>query len=165
MIALDPITTVNVAAFKAVRLRALENTPLAFGSTYARESAFDDDEWLRRAVRMNGDKGIGYLAIDSGAPCGIAGCFLDPEDPTRAHLVSMWTAPEYRQRGVGRMLVEGVAAWAHSRGARTLLLMAVSNNQPAMFFYERMGFTRTGRTNPYPNDPALFEYEMHRALP
>jgi len=164
MIVLEPITDANVAAFKAVRLRALQDTPLAFGSTWARESAFTDEEWLQRAAGWNGARGIGYLAIDAGALCGIAGSFLDPEDPTRAQLVSMWTAPECRRSGVGRMLVEAIAGWARGRGARTLLLMVVSNNQSAFLFYERLGFARTGRTGPYPNDPALLEWEMLRQL-
>jgi len=33
-----------------------------------------------------------------------------------------------------------------------------------MAFYERLGFIRTGRTEPYPNDPALIEYEMSRPV-
>jgi ribosomal protein S18 acetylase RimI-like enzyme len=40
----------------------------------------------------------------------------------------------------------------------------VSNNEPAILFYQRLGFARTGRTEPYPNDPALIEYEMSRAI-
>jgi len=55
--------------------------------------------------------------------------------------------------------------WARSRNARVLLLMVVSNNEAAIRFYERLGFTRTGRTQPYPNDPTLIEYEMSRDIP
>jgi len=46
-----------------------------------------------------------------------------------------------------------------------LLLMVTSNNEPAMRFYEKLGFTRTGRTEPYSNDPAVFEYEMSLPIP
>jgi len=46
-----------------------------------------------------------------------------------------------------------------------LLLMVTSNNDPAIRFYERLGFTKTGRTEPYPNDPNIFEYEMSQPIP
>jgi ribosomal protein S18 acetylase RimI-like enzyme len=164
MIAIEPITRANLATFKTIRLRALEDTPSAFGSTYARESEMSEEEWRNRVERWSGESGIGYLALDEGAACGIAGAFLNANDRSRAQLISMWTAPTYRQRGVGRMLVNEVANWAHERGAKILQLMVTSRNDAAMRFYERLGFKRTGRTEPYPNDPALVEYEMARPL-
>ena len=164
MITIDPITPKNIVLFKSVRLRALQEAPYAFGSTYAKEAEFDDAEWLRRAERWNGERGIGFLAMDGSDGCGIAGAFLDSNDATQAQLVSMWTAPTHRQQGVGRMLVNEVLAWARLRSARTLLLMVTSNNEAAMRFYEKLGFTRTGRSEPYPNDPDVIEYEMSRAV-
>jgi len=151
-----------MSAFKEVRLRALQDSPEAFGSTYAREAAFSDSEWLQRAKRWNGETGIGFLAMDDSAPCGIAGVFLNEDDRSRALLVSMWTAPTHRRRAIGRRLVDQVLEWARRRNATTLLLMVTSSNDSAIRFYETLGFTRTGKTQPYPNDPALIEYEMSR---
>jgi ribosomal protein S18 acetylase RimI-like enzyme len=159
-----PITAANVQLFKDVRLRALADTPSAFGSTYAREAAFSDSEWLTRARRWNGEQGIGFLAMVGATSCGIAGSLLREEDPAKAQLVSMWTAPTHRQQGVGRLLVNEIFNWARSRNVRELLLMVTSVNQPAMAFYDRLGFTRTGHTEPYPHDPALLEYEMSRPV-
>jgi ribosomal protein S18 acetylase RimI-like enzyme len=164
VIIIKPVTPLNAFIFKAVRLRALQDAPHAFGSTYAKESQFADSEWLARVQRMNGESGAGFLAIDGETTCGIAGAFLDQNDATRAHLISMWTASTHRQQGIGRLLVKEVLSWAHRRNARTLLLMVTSNNKPAIRFYERLGFSRTGRTEPYPNDQAL-EYEMSRQIP
>ncbi|MGO8986084.1 MAG: GNAT family N-acetyltransferase [Terriglobales bacterium] len=165
MIAIKPVTPPDAFLFKAVRLRALQEDPHAFGSTYGKESQFADSEWLARAERMDGERGVGFLAMDGETACGIAGSFLDQNDATRAQLVSMWTAPTHRQQGVGCLLVKEVLNWAHRRNARILLLMVTSNNEPAIRFYERLGFTRTGRTEPYPNDPAVLEYEMSRLIP
>jgi ribosomal protein S18 acetylase RimI-like enzyme len=162
MISLEAITPAHLDLFKQIRLRALQDAPYAFGSTYAREFQFTDADWMQRIQRWNGELGIGYLALDNGEPCGIAGCLLSPDDATHAQLVSMWTAPSHRQRGVGRLLVEGVLAWAHSKGSPALHLMVTSNNDSATLFYERLGFTRTGRTEPFPNDAVVIEYEMSR---
>jgi len=165
MIALERITPQNAFVFKAVRLLALQDTPSAFGSTYAKESQLTDADWVSRAVNMNGERSVGFLAIDEGSSCGIAACFLDQNEATRAQLISMWTAPTHRQRGIGRLLVSEIVGWAHQRGVHTLLLLVTSNNESAIKFYERLGFTRTGRTEPYPNDPALIECEMSRPIP
>lgn len=164
LLSIEPITALNVSIFKAVRLRALQDAPYAFGSTYAKESQFPDSEWFARAERMNGERGAGFLAMHDDVPCGIVGSFLDEDDPTRAHLISMWTAPTHRQHGIGRRLVEAVVEWASSRNAKKLLLMVTNNNESAIRFYERLGFARTGRTEPYPNNPAVVEYEMSRPI-
>ena len=42
--------------------------------------------------------------------------------------------------------------------------MVTSANLAAISFYQRLGFIRTGRTEPYPNDPAIFEYEMSKPI-
>ena|SRR5580700_2308390 len=77
MISIVPITAQNFLVFKAVRLRALQDSPFAFGSTYAREAEFTDDEWRRRAENWNGVMGAGFLAMDENEACGIVGSFLE----------------------------------------------------------------------------------------
>jgi GNAT superfamily N-acetyltransferase len=114
MIRIDTITTANAHLFRHVRLRALQDSPTAFGSTFAREAAFEDGDWALRVQHWNGEQGIGFLAVDDTQLCGIAGALLEEQD--RAQLVSVWTAPEYRQRGTGRLLVQAVINWAVSRG-------------------------------------------------
>jgi ribosomal protein S18 acetylase RimI-like enzyme len=76
----------------------------------------------------------------------------------------MWVAPAHRGRGVGKQLVNAILDWARSKHAQALCLMVTSNNEVALRFYQRLGFVRTGKTEPYPNDPALVEYEMVRPI-
>src|ERR1700732_2441882 len=135
LIAIEPITPLNTFLFKAVRLRALRDAPHAFGSTYAKEAQLTDSDWITRVERWNGENGAGFLAMDGDTACGIAGSFLDQIDRTRAHLISMWTAPAYRKRGIGRLLVNNVLNWARGRKACILQLMVTSNNESAIRFY------------------------------
>jgi ribosomal protein S18 acetylase RimI-like enzyme len=164
MIILEPITKQNILIFKAARLRALQDVPSAFGSTYAKESVLADADWLKRAERWNGERAVLYLAMDGSAACGIAGGALDEADPTQANLISMWTAPTQRRRGVGRLLVDEIVRWARLRSACTMRLFVTSRNEDAISFYKNLGFKMTGRTEPYPNDSALIEYEMSLPL-
>lgn len=165
MIRIDPITPANTHLFRQIRLRALQDSPTAFCSTYARESAFDEAEWARRIQRWSGEQGIGFLAMDGDKPCGMVGALVEPCH--QAQLVSMWTAPEYRRQGIGHLLVGAVRSWAVAQGLQLLRLMVTSTNEPAMRFYNSLHFARTartGRTEPYPHDPAILEWEMARRL-
>jgi len=161
---LHQITPDMALLYKKVRLRALQDSPSAFGSTYLRESQFTDEEWDARARNVDGKRAVGYLAVDGEEYCGIAACFLDETELQKADLVSMWVAPEYRKAGVGRLLVDAIVRWAADRGVESLRLMVTSRNDAAIEFYKRLGFSMTGRTEPYPNDPALFEYEMVKPI-
>jgi ribosomal protein S18 acetylase RimI-like enzyme len=164
MVTLHPITQPLAADYKAVRLRALADTPSAFGSTCARESQFTEADWQQRTANLCTPRSIGYLARHQDEYCGIAASFLNQQDPHQAELVSMWVAPNHRRTGAGRLLVGAIESWARNREARTLQLMVTSSNLSAIAFYQRLGFTPTGRTEPYPNDPALIEYEMSKPL-
>lgn len=164
MVSIEPITMENALVFKDARLRALQDTPTAFGSTYAETARLTDDDWLARADRWNGDDSVAFLALDSGNPCGIIRCLLDREHSSCAHLASMWVSASQRRRGVGRALVRAVLVWARTKPARDMYLTVTSNNHSAILFYQAEGFSLTGRTEPYPNDPDLFEYEMARRL-
>jgi len=164
MIILEPITARNALLFKDIRLRALQDSPAAFSSTYAEESKLTDAEWLNRATQWSGAKSGGYLAMDGDTAVGIAAGILDQNEPLRAELVSMWDAPTHRRLGTGRMLVDAVVAWARARNAQTLLLLVTSNNDGAIRFYQSVGFALTGRTEPYRNDRSLLNYEMRRYI-
>lgn len=154
------ITPEDAFAFKDVRLRALQDMPTAFSSTYAKEAQIGDVEWKNRAARCNGDDRIGFLAFDDDRASGMIFCFQEEADESAGTILSMWVAPEFRRAGVGRLLMDSVVDWAKGRGMRELKLMVTSVNQGAMAFYERTGFRMSGKTGPYPNDPAITEYEM-----
>jgi GNAT superfamily N-acetyltransferase len=159
-ITLRPISAADTDLYKETRLRALEDTPSAFGSTYAREVQFTDAMWNERIDRMASDHAIGYLAMEDSQACGLVLAFPSKEDAALIKVISMWVAPTHRRHGVGTLLIDGIKRWAEARSARELRLMVTSNNQSALDFYLRNGFSLTGNTEPYPNDPALLEREM-----
>jgi GNAT superfamily N-acetyltransferase len=137
MTILRTITPQIAADYKKVRLRALRDTPSAFGSTYVGESQFTEADWITRAQNLCQDRSIGYLAFAHDQYCGIAAAFLDKQNPQTAGLVSMWVAPDHRRSGVGSTLIHAIQTWAISRGANTLQLMVTSSNHAAIAFYTR----------------------------
>jgi len=53
---------------------------------------------------------------------------------------NLYVAPEHRQRGLGRLLVEKADEWFRSRGVRRAQLTASTVNPVAIGLYEKMGY-------------------------
>jgi ribosomal protein S18 acetylase RimI-like enzyme len=161
---LEPISPRLLTEFKTVRLRALQDTPTAFGSTYAEESQLSETDWLNRIDTWNNATSVCYLAMEHDASCGIIAGYLDKEDPRRVHVASMWVAPTHRRAGLATTLMHAIERWAATLGIGELRLMVTNNNAAAIRFYEQCGFTATGWTKPYPHDATLLVYEMIKPL-
>lgn len=136
-----------------VRLRALADAPLAFGSTYAREVAWPPALWEAWAAEAGeGRRQVLLIAEVSRPvarpPSGLASGMLDDAVPGLAHLFSVWVAPEARGAGTATALVEAVAAWAAGRGAHRLRTSITLGNDAAAGLYRRTGFADTGEREP-----------------
>ena len=164
MVTIEQLSPHLAMQLKRVRLTALKDTPSAFSSTYARESQRSNEDWLKMASAWNSGQSVFYIAMDGGAPCGMIAGKFDEVAPRRTWVLSMWVAPAHRRTGLGARLMDEVERWAQNLAMCELYLHVTSNNSTAQNFYEKCGFTRTGITQPYQNDPALFEYEMAKAI-
>jgi ribosomal protein S18 acetylase RimI-like enzyme len=164
VIAIVRLTGNNALVFKEIRLRALQDSPSAFSSTYERESGLTDAEWIARVEQWNGTQAAGFLAMDGEIACGTAGAVLDAGHWGRATLVGMWVAPDRRRCGIGRSLVDTVMDWARRRSARVIELMVTCNNEAAIGLYRRLGFQFTGRTLRHAHQPGLYDCEMARPI-
>jgi ribosomal protein S18 acetylase RimI-like enzyme len=136
---------------RAVRLRALADAPLAFGSTYAREAAYPRERWAAWASESADGRGQAtFLAVDgeSDAVVGLAFTVIDAADDALAHLFSMWVAPEARRSGAGGALVDAVVRWATAAGAQRVRTAVTVGNDAAARLYERGGFRDTGLREP-----------------
>ena len=148
---------------RAVRLAMLLDTPLAYGSTFARELAFTDDQWQARMLDSDS-----WLAIEPGPPelpLGAVTLFRFPEqDEGEACLVAMWVAPHARGRGVADALVAALVEHAAASGLHRVTLDVAVDNPRAIGAYERLGFTRTGRTGALEHNEGVAEFEMAREV-
>lgn len=146
--------------YKRIRLSALQESPTAFGSTFAEESKFGDQVWEERAKGLTVPEAIGLLAFEGERVCGIVRGSPDEDDSRIGWVESMWVDPSVRGRGVGQMLLQELIEWGRGRKLTEMKLEVTSTNSPAIRLYERCGFQATGRTVPYPNDSSLVEIEM-----
>jgi ribosomal protein S18 acetylase RimI-like enzyme len=153
------------ARFRELRLRALQDTPDAFGSSYERELELDAPSWERFAEGSERAlTEIVFVAEEDGAWLGMAGGYLLPDDPAAAGLWGMWVAPEARRRALGSHLADAIAAWARARKALRLDLSVTDRAEAAAALYERLGFTPTGEREPLASDPEVAKIGLSRLL-
>ncbi len=138
---------------KNARLRALEEAPYAFGTTLAEGLKRTDRDWQDMARDHATLSGRAYfMAYVGDNPCGMAGCYRTASDIVV--LTAMWVAPEVRGQKIGEQIVRAVIKWAREGGA-TKLEAWVSENNPARFFYQKVGFEETRLTEPLRSDSKI----------
>jgi ribosomal protein S18 acetylase RimI-like enzyme len=160
------------ALLRDLRLAALEDAPLAFASTLAREQAFDEATWRSRcftscnlvAERDHVALGlVGVVVFEKSSGELVAWHDGPPEDP-EFHLVSMWVRPDARRGGVARCLIEAAAGACLDRRATELVLFVAEGNEAALRAYEQAGFRANGETARLPHTPEICEHKLVRKL-
>ena len=134
-----------------VRLRALQESPTAFASTFEAEAGRSASAWETDAARRaQGTDEATFLAVGDGQCVGLVSAGRSGERPG-VELFSMWVAPETRRRRIAVHLVRAVINWADAYGHETVWLWVARGNEPAIRLYQRMGFVTTGSHKPLPS--------------
>lgn len=86
-----------------------------------------------------------------------------------AEILSIGVLPKFQRRGVGTLLIEGLARAAKRAEAKRLFLEVAADNQAAFALYRRCGFTAIGmrkgyynRTNGEPQDALVLALILDR---
>ncbi|MFN2567156.1 MAG: GNAT family N-acetyltransferase [Gemmatimonadaceae bacterium] len=146
-------------------MRALHESPDAFGSTFAREAERSDADWALRLSRgCTSPWDLPLIAEVDGKASGLAWARIEDGEPTIARLYQVWVAPERRQLGLGRALLDAAIEWARSRGAHTVVLNVTAGSSPAMRLYQRAGFVPIGELKPLRPGSALLSQSMQLSL-
>ncbi|PFH51215.1 hypothetical protein AMATHDRAFT_115121, partial [Amanita thiersii Skay4041] len=132
-----PASNAHMRLYKQLRLASLQIDPHAFGSSYERESQFDESTWRARidkpdritfiAHTMNHDDSNGEMMVSCQAWVGSI-MILSPEMLHDFNLplprsireeglsvyvvVGMWVHPNHRNRSLGKRLVLSSLEWA-----------------------------------------------------
>jgi GNAT superfamily N-acetyltransferase len=134
---------------RAIRLRALQDSPDAFATTYQEAAARPPESWERQVEEL-----ATFVATAGGRDLGLVRGAPHERIGDAGYLISMWVAPEARRQGIGSALIDALLQWATTRGLTRLILDVAERNAPAIALYGRKGFIPTGEvgTLPPPRD-------------
>jgi len=94
------------------------------------------DEWLASPDSLT------VVAEAGGQAVGLArGALLSPAE---AWAQGLRVHPDHRRHGVAAALMNHLAAWAASRGARVIRLSAEAGNEPGLRLFARLGYRTVG---------------------
>jgi ribosomal protein S18 acetylase RimI-like enzyme len=128
--------------FRALRLRALADSPDAFGATLAEAAAQAPSVWRDRAA----GPGPVVLAVTDQGPIAMGGLYM-PDASADAFVWGMWVEPASRGCGLAARILERLLESAEAAG-RSVVLHVTEGNDTARRLYERHGFTATGEAQP-----------------
>ena len=149
MISVRRFEAVEWRAYRDLRLRALTESPDAFGSKLEYEQGRTDAEWADRLARSaDSEESLALLAASDGRPVGLAWGRRSADSVTTVHVYQMWVDPAARGSGAGRMLLDAIVDWARGAGADRVALDVTRGNDAAERLYARAGFTPTGDPQP-----------------
>ena len=146
------------ARLRDIRLKALVDSPHAFGGTYENESAFDEDRWriefLKQTYVISSVDGVDAAMMyvenlegDFGATCWIGGC---------------WSDPDFRGTGLMRAMFEFLDNQGKERNWPVQGLGVWTDNNAAIAAYEKLGFVEMGGPQASTRQPGKFYQRMIR---
>jgi len=134
------------AGYKEVRLRALQESPDSFSSTFENESAFADDKWSERLGESGGNTLL-VAELDKKVVGVVCGALPATDDPFGT-IYQMWVDPDYRGNGVGKLLLAHIIQWSVNAKLVGLALTVTTTNTEAVSLYELAGFASVGEPEP-----------------
>lgn len=115
--------------------------------------AFDTDRLSRRGWRaqLRQSPARAVVALCANTLVG-AGMILLRSDSSDARLYSLATDPNWRGRGVGRLLLSALEDLARAAGRTGIRLEVKEFNASALALYKRAGYEQIGRIDGYYTD-------------
>ncbi len=127
--------------YRTLRLYALQESPQAFGSSYAESVAQPDEFWINRLRSAEAGRNVLLFAEDDGQLVGLIGSYGEAGEPDVANIITVFVAPDYRGSGLGSRLVDAILAEVRKRPEIRVARLTVNVAQTAAISaYHRAGF-------------------------
>jgi RimJ/RimL family protein N-acetyltransferase len=142
-----PIAASDLAGFRELRLKALQEHPAAFSSDYAVNLAQPQEYWQNRLnSAINSSQQIIFVAEDAGALVGMTGIFRgdSPKTEHSAMIFGVYVRPSHWGLRLGENLLQACHDWARNQGVRIVKLGVAVDNAPAIRCYQRAGYLNYG---------------------
>ncbi|MFT8556688.1 GNAT family N-acetyltransferase [Liquorilactobacillus hordei] len=144
-------------SFKRIRLFALKNDPMAFGSSYAEESQKTDSYFKNKIKQERNKFTIGFFESDHLVNIASFTQQNNLKEQHKGEITSVYCLNNYRNQGLTKKILTILLDKAFLIPELKILKIAVlSENEPAKKLYSSLGFKKYGR-EPY----SLFDGEKY----
>ena len=140
MIEIKKLQPENWQDYRQLRLEALKNDSLAFGSSYEEEITRSDDFWLNRILNM-------LFAVENGKPVGMVSYAFETRAKNKhvAGIYAMYVDKKFRNQGIGKKLMKCVISLiTENKDIRKIKISVTPEQIYAVKTYENCGFKSVG---------------------
>ena len=159
----------QAAKYRALRLKALKESPQSFSSSYEIESQFPDEIWISRIQETgkttfvcsatSGDSSEWVGQVSLRGPLSVEEFRLPQESGQnppesddqvqRWQMLSLYTLPSHRGKGLAKALCQTAFDFAVSHAKptavnTTIRIMVKPDNKATLSMYKSLGFKETG---------------------
>lgn len=147
--------------YKAIRLKALAESPDAFGSTHEREARLTDEDWAERlSDGVASELKMPLVAMDGSLAVGLVWAIMSDGARPVVTLYQMWVEPRSRGQGIGASLLSAAIDWAQSKRAEMVTLEATCGETAANRLYVQRGFRPIGEPGRLRDDSNLLDQRL-----
>ncbi len=133
------IARVHVETWRAAYAGIVPDASL--GAMTESKQALQWNNTIRRAVAPEAVLVAESSDLPGGRIVGFGSCGRARKRPGTGEVFTLYVAPDWQGRGIGRRLLHGLLAKLKTGGLNEALVWVLSDN-PARFFYEAMGGRR-----------------------
>lgn len=126
--------------YLTLRLKALQNSPEAFGSTYEEEKDYTVDKYK---TRFQSENSLTFGAFENGLLVGIITLVTEQRIKLRhrATIVAMYVSPDMRGLGIGKaLIIEAMNKAKDLQDIEQIYITVVTTNKAAKKLYSLLGF-------------------------
>lgn len=142
MITFRRIQSGEADLFREIRLKALQDAPYAFSSTYDSAIQRSAESWREQADNSaQGSDRATFFAFSEEAPIGMAALYRLKDQADAGEVLQVWVTPEFRGKQVAWDLMDVIFNWAGKNNFRRIIAGVTKVNPRAVKFYSRYGFS------------------------
>jgi len=123
--------------YKSIRLEALKTNPEMFGSNYAKEVTYRENDWI---ALLENDSRAMFALYDAQLLIGLTGVTLKKDDATTAILFASFVKPPHRGKGLSKLFFQARIDWARQKKCRLITVSHRAGNTHSKAAIERFGF-------------------------
>lgn len=149
MITIGKLNPTEWQKYKDIRLQALKTNPTAFANTYEDVLTHPDEKWKEQLEQSQKKDGIIILfAMDGDKVVGMNAFHWTNKPVTKhvAQIFGVFISPEYRGKGIGRLLMDGIISEIKKNPQFIKITLGVNaENSSALKLYESLGLKVVGK--------------------
>lgn len=157
MIRIHKLSPDDWRMYRDIRLMALKDDHLAFGSSYEEEVGQTEQDWRNRI-------GVMWFALANEDVVGLIGLLPNQNRASKhcGHIISLWVEPQFRGQGIAKAMIKKLQNIGPTLGLKKLCLTVSATQTAAFNLYQSLGFENVGllKKNLFKDGQYIDEYLM-----